>query len=96
VQPRLHLVLEPRLVAQAARRLGPRPELGDRAERRPLVVRVGAHGLDELRDEVVAPRELHVDVAPGGAHLVAVPDQAIEGQHAPQDEPGKQHDQEHL
>ncbi len=46
-------------------------------EHRPLVGRVAAHGLDEVRDEVGAALELDVDVRPARVRLVAEPDEPV-------------------
>src|SRR3546814_6381935 len=43
---------------------------------------------DQRRHQVVAAGELHVDVGPGRAHLVAQPDQAVEQHHRPGEQGG--------
>ena len=79
-----HLVLEACLVRQVGGALRLHAQLGHGGERGALVVGVSAHRVHKLRHEVVTPRQLHVDVAPGGTHLVTVTHQPVEDQHAPE------------
>ena len=39
--------------------------------------RVALHRLDEVRDEVVAPRQLDVDLTPRLLHEIALPDETV-------------------
>ena len=55
--------------------------LGDRVERPALVGRVPLHRLDEVRDQVVPPLQLHVDLRPGVVDPVALADEPVEEQH---------------
>lgn len=41
------------------------------------------NSLDQLGDQVVAPRELHVDIAPSGGHAIAVAHQQVEDNDTP-------------
>ena len=44
----------------------------------PLVCkRCAAHRVDEIRDEIVPPLQLHVDLAPPVQHLIAQADQPV-------------------
>ena len=81
-----HEVLQPlaeiALVREAlddpgCRRDGRGAQLGDGGEQRLLVRRVGAHRLDQLRHEVGAALELHVDIGVALAREVAAGDQAV-------------------
>jgi hypothetical protein len=50
------------------------------------VRRVALHGLDQVRDEIVAALELHVDAAPGLVDLVARADERVPGRDDPDDQ----------
>ena len=51
--------------------------LGHGLERPALVRRVALHRLDEVRDEVPAPLELHLDLRPGVVDAVPQPDEPV-------------------
>ena len=55
-------------------------------ERAPLVSGVAAHRFDQVGDQVAAALELHVDLRPGGAHLVALADKLVVGRQGPDEE----------
>src|SRR5581483_11816959 len=71
----------PPLLGRAGLRRGlrRRARLRDRFERPALVRGVALHGLDEVRDQVPAPLQLHVDVRPGLAHPLTERDEAVVG-----------------
>jgi hypothetical protein len=50
---------------------------------------VALHGLDQVRDEVVAPLQLHVDLRPRALDLVPQLDQAVV--HDDTDDPDQDH-----
>jgi hypothetical protein len=58
-------------------------------QRLALLRGVALDRLDEVRDQVVAALELHLDGAPGLVDLVARADQPVVGKHAPQRQQGK-------
>ena len=62
---------------------GPGAKFGDHFQRCPLMGRVGLHRGDQRRYQVVPADQLNVDVGPCGAHLVAQPDQPVEGMDRP-------------
>src|SRR5467141_1748354 len=77
----LQALVERALVAEAlgerARAGGARAQLGHAREQRLFVGGIASYGLDQLRHEVGAALELHVDVGEALARLVAVGDQAV-------------------
>ena len=75
-----------RLVAQRGRADRARAQCGHCRQRRTLVLRVALHRGDQLRHQVVAARQLHVDVAPRRAHLVARGNQVVEDDHERRDD----------
>jgi hypothetical protein len=94
VQPDFHLALDPRLFGRRTERRRARAQFRDRLERGPLVARIGLHCLDQLRDQLVPARELHVDIAPRRAHLVTLAHQAVEDDHAPAEQAEHHQDQD--
>ena len=42
------------------------------------MLHVSAHGFDQIRDQVVAPLELYIDLRPGGLDAGAQRDQPVE------------------
>ncbi len=69
-------------------------QLRDRFERGLFVLRVRVDRLDQLRNQVVAPLQLHVDVAPRGTDPVAAAHQPVVKHHDDGSERGKHDDQE--
>ena len=61
---------------------------GHRLERAALVPGIGRHRTRQGGHQIVAAHQLHVDVGPGGPHLVASPDQSVEDHHGPTQEQG--------
>src|SRR5690606_20408291 len=57
----------------------------------PFVRAGGADGLDQVRHQLRAPDQLHINAGPGGGDLVAQPDQAVVGD---RDRHREQHDQQ--
>jgi hypothetical protein len=55
---------------------------------------VALHRLDQVRDEVVPPLELHVDAAPGLVDLVARLDERVVGEHEPERQDGQHRQQD--
>src|SRR6266508_1133445 len=80
-------VLGRRLAGGSLRVDRPRPRLGDRLQRAPLMGGVALDGLDQVGDQVVTALELHVDLAPRVVDMVPPPNQAVVDQHG--------HDQQH-
>jgi len=70
-------------VAAGAGRNRPRPGVGDCFEGAALVPHVALDRLDEVRDEVVAPLELDVDLRPGLLRPVPERDQPVVGEDEP-------------
>ena len=70
-------VLGLRLLRDAGRLLRGRARTCDLLERCPLVRRVALDRLHEVRDEVVAAAELHVDLGPRVVHTVAQADELV-------------------
>ena len=64
-------------LCRGLRVLGARARLGDGLERAALVCRVALHALDEVRDEVPAPLELHLDLRPRVVDAVALLDEPV-------------------
>ena len=60
-----------------------RTQLGDILEHRALVAGMLLHDFDELRNQVVAARKLHADVAPRLRDAVAIAHQQVVGDDAP-------------
>ena len=58
-------------------------KFGDALERSLFVVAVSLDGLNEVRNEVAAAAQLHVDAAPGLLHEDLSPDQQVEGEDSP-------------
>ena len=67
--------------AALPRRDGGRAGLDDPLEGLPFELHLALDGLDEVGDQVVAPLELHVDLAERVGHLVAQAHQAVEREH---------------
>ena len=65
-----------------------RAQLRHRFQDRAFVSGISLHGRDQLRHEVVATHQLHVDVGPCGARLVAQAHEAVEGEHDPRQQRG--------
>ena len=63
--------------AEALRACAAARACGDRLERPALVRRVALDRLDEVRDQVAAPLELHLDLRPGVVDAVAQPDEPV-------------------
>ena len=59
------------------RALRVRARLGDGLERAALVLGVAPHRLDEVRDQVPAPLQLHLDLRPRVVDAVPQPDEAV-------------------
>ena len=70
-------VLRPRLLLDPACGLRRGAGDGDRLERLALVRRVALDGLDEVRNQVVSPSELDVDLGPRVLGAIAQPDEAV-------------------
>ena len=64
-------------LGRGLRARGRRARLGDLVERAALVGRVALHGLDEVRDQVAPPAQLHVDLRPGVVDAVALLDEPV-------------------
>jgi hypothetical protein len=69
------------------------PGFGDAFERAAFVLQIAAHGIDQVRDEIVATLELHVDLGEGVAHPVATAHQAVVNRYRPADGEGRQDDE---
>src|SRR5437867_6728831 len=69
-----------------ARRHGRGPGFGHFLKDGRLVRGVTLHGLDEVRDEVVAPLQLDVDVRPGLLHTLTQRDEAVVGRDEEEDD----------
>ena len=80
------LALEPRLVLQRGGGHRARTQFRHENQRGALVGGVALHRGDQLRHQVVPARELHVDVAPCRAHLVARSDEVVEHDHDGRDD----------
>ncbi len=74
------------------RPLGVRARLGHGLERAALVLRVAAHRLDEVRDQVPAPLELHLDLRPRVVDAVPQPDEPVVEHDQPEDEQRDDHE----
>src|SRR5439155_19032111 len=64
---------------RCACRYGGGARFGHLLKDRRLVRRISLDGLDEVRDEVVTPLELDVDVSPGLLHALTQRDEAVVG-----------------
>ena len=53
------------------------PGAGDLVEGLALVSRVAANSLDQVRDQIGAPLQLHVDVGPARVDLLAQSDESV-------------------
>jgi hypothetical protein len=79
----------PRRGGRDVTHIGHGPQRGDRA----LVVGVRVHGFDEVRHDVVAALQLHVDSAPRLVHLVPRADKCVEREcHPDEQRDAKAHD----
>ena len=67
------------------------PRLDHRLQRPPFVRRIAADRLDEVRDQVVAPLELHIDLGPCRLDPVAETDEPVIRQ---REVPGDDHQQD--
>ena len=67
-------------------RLHGSPAGGDqRLECGPLVAGVPLHDCDHVRNQIVAPLQLHVDIGPGVVAQLAQSDETVEGENRPTD-----------
>ena len=93
-------VLGLRLLGDALRLLRRGPRLRDLVEGAALVGRVALHRLDEVRDQVVAPPQLDVDLGPAVLGAVAQPDEPVvdrdRGQRHDQDEHDEDDHPDHV
>src|SRR5205085_4615783 len=78
--------LRRRLLLDRLRLLGRRPRLGDAVEGGALVPGIALHRLDEVRDQVVAALQLHLDLRPGVLRAVAQSHEPVVEQHEEQPE----------
>ncbi|OPZ80939.1 MAG: hypothetical protein BWY76_03194 [bacterium ADurb.Bin429] len=67
--------------------------LRHRFQRPALVLHIAFYRLHQVRDQVMPPFELHVNLTPGVAYLLAQRDQPIVGGNPPQGDDHQQHDQ---
>ena len=86
--------LRGRRLGRPARALGVRARLGDGLERAALVLGVAAHGLDEVRDQIPPPLQLHLDLRPRVVDAVPQLDEAVVEEDEPQEKQGH-HDEDH-
>ena len=77
MQAGLHRVLQGRFLRQLGGGHTLLAQLGHRQQGGLLEIRVGLYTGHQPRHQLVAALELHVDIAPGSAHLVAITDQPV-------------------